>query len=654
MTAGPESGSIMTVSIIICTRSRADSLKLTLESIGRVIVPPGWEAELVIVDNGSTDSTKALVTSTTLPNLPIRYIWEGRKGKGFAYNTGMAAAQGQVFLFTDDDVRVPVNWIEGMCRPILDGAAYAVVGAVIFPPGIADTLSQAPFSSRRSWFASTEELDRHSPNRMVGANMAFHRQVLDRVPGFDIKLGPGALGFHDETLFSWQLLAAGYKLVGAFDVIVEHHFDTSRLTRQGLIDIAHKMGCSQAFVFHHWEHQTSRFSFPRLILSHLRRYLMRCRDRMKGKACLVSLQTLHAEQLMAFYREYLAQRRYERKYASRSLVPPMVQAQPSLPGNGNQRAGISVSIIVCTRNRAESLKLTLESIANVVIPPGWNTELLVIDNGSTDHTQTVVNAAKFSNITLQYVYEPKAGVSNARNTGLKQAAGQIVVFTDDDIRVPLNWVEGMCRPIFDGTAYAVQGGIRPAPYLERPWLTGMLRIWLAAVEDPVYPPEGLLVGANMSLDREAIEITGGFDPRLGPGAAGFYDDTMFGLMLRRAGKKISYQPAISVEHHFEPSRLKLGSFIRIAQRMAVSRAIMMQTLNPESFPHPSLLDLLLGLPALGARCVTQLIRFLANRSPDAAFLSHYYRLHLWMALRKKDRTLKAPDAVQRALAKSGQ
>jgi glycosyltransferase involved in cell wall biosynthesis len=313
----------MTVSIIICTRNRAESLKPTLESIGRAVVPPGWNAELIVVDNGSTDSTEATVASMTWPNLPIRYMREERKGKGFAYNTGMGAALGQIFIFTDDDVRVPIDWIEGMGRPILDGKADAVAGGVGFPPDIAVALAQPPFSSRRSWFASTEELNREAPTRMVGANMAFHRHVLDRVPGFDVELGPGALGFDDETLFSWQLLVAGYKLVGALDVVVEHHFDTSRLTEEGLIDLARKMGHSHAFVYYHWEHKKSRFAFPRLVLSCLYQHWVRFFDRTRGKkAGLATIEALQLEQNMAFYREYIVQCKRRHKYPLRGLAPP--------------------------------------------------------------------------------------------------------------------------------------------------------------------------------------------------------------------------------------------------------------------------------------------------------------------------------------------
>jgi len=312
----------MTVSIIICTRNRADSLKPTLESIGNSIVPPEWNAELLIVDNGSTDHTRDVVDAAQLNNLSLRYVKEPKTGQAYARDTGLKETSGQIILFTDDDVRIPLDWIEGMCRPILDGEADAVAGGVAFPPDLASALAQPPFFSRRGWFASTEELDPNLPTRMVGANMSFHRRVLDRVPGFDLELGPGALGFHDETLFSWQLHEAGYNIVGALNVVVEHHFDRNRVSRQGILDLARKFGRSDAFTFHHWEHQKLRRVLPKLARCHFYRVWTRCSEWLgKSADSLVTEQVIRAEQDLAFYREYIVQRQRPRKYPLRSLAP---------------------------------------------------------------------------------------------------------------------------------------------------------------------------------------------------------------------------------------------------------------------------------------------------------------------------------------------
>jgi len=292
-----------------------------------------------------------------------------------------------------------------------------------------------------------------------------------------------------------------------------------------------------------------------------------------------------------------------------------------------------VSIIICTRDRSSSLRPTLESIGKMVIPEGWNVELLVVDNGSTDFTAETVAAMHFPNLPTIYLWEPRKGKGFAYHAGMAAAQSDVLLFTDDDVRVPMNWVEGMCAPILEGTAQAVQGGIRLAPHLERPWLTGALRIWLAAVEDPACAPQGL-VGANMAFDRRAADLAGGFDTRLGPGASGFFDDTQLGWQIERTGGRILYRPEISVEHHFSPDRLGLPALLSTAHKMAASRAIITEAKELKPFPS-AVVELTRELPGFAVRCLTQLVRFLAERRPDAGFLVRYYRICLWWALRKR-------------------
>lgn len=315
----------MNVSIIVCTRNRADSLGPTLLSIGDAAVPAGWSAELIVIDNGSTDRTRAVAEAAQLTNVAFRYISEPTPGLARARNTGLNAAAGDVLLFTDDDVRVPRQWIEGMCRPLENGDADAVAGGVVFPADLDAELSRPPHSLHRSWFASTEDLDRASPHYMVGANMALHRRVLERVPRFEIELGAGALGFGEETFFCSMLLSAGYRLAGALDVAVEHHFARSRLANDALLDMARKRGRSDAFIYHHWSHRQSRLIMPRLALATLKRWRSRVGDRMTG---VLSEESIQAEMTLAFGRELIAQRRRRRKYSLHGLVPLQDQRRP--------------------------------------------------------------------------------------------------------------------------------------------------------------------------------------------------------------------------------------------------------------------------------------------------------------------------------------
>ncbi len=241
------------VSVVICTRDRAESLRETLASIGRLTVPPGMAAELVVVDNGSTDGTAAVVHGAGLINLPVRHVVEPAAGLSRARNAALrATAAADVVLFTDDDVRVPPDWLAGMCGPILAGRADAVAGGVHFTPEYETLLAREPFRSRRGWFASTDDWDPGQTALIVGANMALGRRVIAGVGEFDPELGAGALGFGEESVYTWRLRQAGFRLVSALDVSVEHHFDRGRLTRATLLSMARRMGASQAWIEYHW------------------------------------------------------------------------------------------------------------------------------------------------------------------------------------------------------------------------------------------------------------------------------------------------------------------------------------------------------------------------------------------------------------------
>lgn len=246
----------MDVSIIIVTRNRAEHLKETLQSMIQIHVPEGMTAELVIVDNGSTDGTREVVATHHHGKIPTRYLVEQKMGKSNGLNSGMNQSRGNIFLFTDDDVRPPVDWLDGMCDPLTSGIAHAVAGGVKLAPKL---IRPWMTTQHRSWLAATEWLTPGSPRGLVGANMAISRTVLDRVPEFDPELGGGGLGFFEDVLFGSQVQTSGFGIYDCLHVCVEHHFDPSRLNRESWLNGAEKRGESHAYMGHHWEHWRCRF-----------------------------------------------------------------------------------------------------------------------------------------------------------------------------------------------------------------------------------------------------------------------------------------------------------------------------------------------------------------------------------------------------------
>ncbi len=310
---------IPVVSIIICTRDRAEHLQPTLQAIAQVRVPADLPAELIVADNASTDGTAELVQNFALPNMELRYLHEPKPGQCQARNAGIAAARGEIILFTDDDIRPSMDWIEGMCRPIVSGECDGVAGGITLAPAL-----ERPWIEplHRSWLASTRHWQTGPPERLIGANMSFARCVLEKVPRFDTELGPGALGFGDDSLFSRQLLIAGFRLQAALEVRVEHHFDASRLTRAHLLKAAWQRGQVSAYTKHHWEHLTLERPLYRLARAVLRLRWWRFRKRAQLRQLPEGAPAWELAQLweVSLYRSYLRERKKPRKYRKHGLA----------------------------------------------------------------------------------------------------------------------------------------------------------------------------------------------------------------------------------------------------------------------------------------------------------------------------------------------
>jgi glucosyl-dolichyl phosphate glucuronosyltransferase len=97
-----------------------------------------------------------------------------------------------------------------------------------------------------------------------------------------------------------------------------------------------------------------------------------------------------------------------------------------------------ISVIIPTRNRAELLRAALLSLSLQTLPPE-DFEVLVVDNGSTDHTKKVVNG--FNGLMhLRYFFDPTPGLHVGRHRGLREASGEILVYGDDDIEALPTWL----------------------------------------------------------------------------------------------------------------------------------------------------------------------------------------------------------------------
>jgi glycosyltransferase involved in cell wall biosynthesis len=239
------------ISICIATKDRSEDLKKTLRSLADVNVPENYETELVFVDNMSVDNTIDVMRKFSHKFIEVRIFKEPKPGVANARNRAIAEAKGAILLWTDDDVRFPENWIQLMINPIEQNIADVVQGGV----EIASHLRRDWMTPRHlELFASTEWLN-DPPERLVTANLAMKKTIFNAIPGFDAELGPGALGFGEDTLLGWQIKEAGFTVMLKNDVKVTHCFSESRLNSQGLREIAKRQGKSEAYISYHWNHR---------------------------------------------------------------------------------------------------------------------------------------------------------------------------------------------------------------------------------------------------------------------------------------------------------------------------------------------------------------------------------------------------------------
>jgi GT2 family glycosyltransferase len=218
-----------------------------------------------------------------------------------------------------------------------------------------------------------------------------------------------------------------------------------------------------------------------------------------------------------------------------------------------------LSVIIPTRNRARSLKLLLESLAEPARRGVPDTEIIVVDNGSTDETRQWLDAklANHQSNRLVVLNEPRQGKSQALNRALSVARGEIFMVLDDDVVVESNCLIKHVEAHGETQFAAIQGRILPGTdSAGNPADTNRLRqynIPLIDYGDQIRAIRGL-TGTNMSFKRRVFEKVGFFDPRLGPGAAGFSEDTEYSIRIREAGFKIGYTPHAIVYHELNPSR----------------------------------------------------------------------------------------------------
>jgi glycosyltransferase involved in cell wall biosynthesis len=209
-----------------------------------------------------------------------------------------------------------------------------------------------------------------------------------------------------------------------------------------------------------------------------------------------------------------------------------------------------ISVVVCTRNRAASLRTTLRSLAELRIPEGLSWEVVVVDNNSTDDTSDVVGAfARTSGLNVRYVLETTPGLSFARNRGVAVSRGEIVACTDDDCLVDTDWLAAAAREFSSDTSISVLTG-RVELHDLNDSRTGVRTHRVRTTIQSLAQLTGLTIGCNMMFTRRTFDEVGEFDRQLGAGTtAASAEDTDFLYRAYKRGLKIVYSPDVLLHHN---------------------------------------------------------------------------------------------------------
>lgn len=223
------------------------------------------------------------------------------------------------------------------------------------------------------------------------------------------------------------------------------------------------------------------------------------------------------------------------------------------------------SIVICTRDRPDSVRTTLNSILDCRYPAS-RYEIIVVDNAATgDSIVDLVDTEFQGEIGVSAVKEPEPGLSHARNRGLDAAQGEIVVFADDDVLVDRDWIATLAAAFEHAGNAGATSGLTLPDVLETPtqrWIEGFggrIRGFDVRTFDIDDPPSDrplfpftvgdLGAGRNMAFKRELLEDLGGFDVALGPGTIAHDGDDVEALLrVMLSGHPVVHDPAAIVWH----------------------------------------------------------------------------------------------------------
>ena len=224
------------IDVIVSTLNRANRLAECLRALEAQTLPPR-QFSVIVIDNGSTDTTGEVVAEFCARNGNTQFLREERSGLAVARNTGLSRCQAKLVAFTDDDALPDPEWLQRIVRRFasLPQEVAAIGGEVVpiweesRPAWLTEALLR-PLSAGLRWSLSARDL---LPGEwLVEVNSAYRKDLLLQFGGFPEHLGRvGEMLLSGENCVNRLMQRAGLRLFFDPDILVRHHIPASRVTR---------------------------------------------------------------------------------------------------------------------------------------------------------------------------------------------------------------------------------------------------------------------------------------------------------------------------------------------------------------------------------------------------------------------------------------
>lgn len=206
-------------SLVICTKNRSCKLEHCLKEVNKLNAD-NLTAELVIIDNNSTDNTQQIINNFKHKSkFKVTSEIEKKAGSGIARNRGISIAKGKIIVFVDDDCYLENNYLQIVNSRFEDSKMGFIGGKVL----LYDKTDMEMTIQRSDEREEYNKLQLLAPSKIMGANLCIRKEALTSVNGFDPLLGSGTRFVAEDIDCVYRVLAKGWKGLYEPELVVYHH-----------------------------------------------------------------------------------------------------------------------------------------------------------------------------------------------------------------------------------------------------------------------------------------------------------------------------------------------------------------------------------------------------------------------------------------------